>query len=112
MSLQECLLAVLGVEPAEGGGAAKVEIEEIKWRRLNCRVVVRGGEGLAVDLRSKANSPAASFLADKKPKKFGEEGKASLIVEDEDLEGTAAVLVVLDAQGRVAAKRQTVIGGD
>ena len=112
VSLQECLLAVLTIESGGNLGAARIEIREIKWRRLNCRVVVMGGGGLSVDLRSKANVPATSFLSGQQAKKLSGEGKVSLIVEDEDQEGTAAVLVVLDAGGSVVAKRQTVVGGD
>jgi hypothetical protein len=38
-------------------------------------------------------------------------GAASLLVADADLEGSAAFVVVLDADGDVIAQEQTVIGG-
>ena len=62
-----------------------------------------------VDLRRKLNDPTSSIANGGKPLK---DGKASLVVEDEDLEGEAISLVVLDAQGRAVAKVATVIGGD
>ena len=39
-------------------------------------------------------------------------GTASLLVADDELEGTPAVVVVLDASGHVIAKQPTIIGGD
>jgi hypothetical protein len=35
-----------------------------------------------------------------------------VVVENEDLEGQAATLVLLDANGRLAAQAATVIGGE
>ena len=62
-----------------------------------------------VDLRRKLNDPATSVANGGKPLK---DGKASLVVEDDELEGEAISLVVLDDQGRAVAKVATVIGGD
>ncbi len=62
-----------------------------------------------VDLRRKLNDPATSVANGGKPLK---DGKASLVVEDDELEGEAISLVVLDARGRAVAKAATVIGGD
>ena len=39
-------------------------------------------------------------------------GAASLLVADDELEGTPAVVVVLDASGHVITKQPTIIGGD
>jgi hypothetical protein len=43
--------------------------------------------------------------------KAAEDGKASLMVEDEDLEGAAALVVVMDEQGTVVANKATIVGG-
>ncbi len=43
---------------------------------------------------------------------IGADGQASLLIEDDDLEGTAAFLVVLGDASRVRAQQATVIGQD
>jgi len=64
---------------------------------------------MKVDLRRKANDPSTSVAVVAKPFK---DGKASLMVEDDDLEGEAVSLVVLDDEGQVIVRVATVIGGD
>lgn len=130
LSLQESMIPVLTVVRRKGvADEPMVEIVEVKWRGLRCLIVARasspgvpGQDGLAteggardgmriyrVDLRRKLNDPASSIANGGKPLK---DGKASLVVEDEELEGEAISLVVLDDQGRAVAKAATVIGGD
>ncbi|WP_200237556.1 BREX-1 system phosphatase PglZ type B [Lamprobacter modestohalophilus] len=138
LSLQESLIPVLRVTRPRGvADEPSIEILEVKWTRLRCACVVRassagasGQDGLAaqgltapgqmpqaltptqalrVDLRRKVNDPATSVAGGGKPLKGG---KASLVVEDDELEGEAISLVVLDDQGRAVAKAATVIGGD
>jgi hypothetical protein len=41
-----------------------------------------------------------------------EDGKASLMVADDDNDGSSAVVVVLDELGNVLAKQATTVGGD
>jgi hypothetical protein len=85
-------------------------VQEIKWTGLRCRVTVEGAQaGFAADLRQKANDPKTSKAGGGKPLKGG---KASLVVEDEALEGEAISLVVLDDSGQAVARVATVIGGD
>ena len=64
----------------------------------------------SVDVRTKPASAASSVAVS--AKRLNESGRGGLVVEDEDLAGTAAVLVVLDAEGRVLTKRPTTIGGE
>ena len=64
---------------------------------------------LHVDLRGRVGDPASS-VSTSRP--VNEAGAASLLVADDDLEGTSAVVVVLDAEDRVIAKQSTIIGGD
>jgi hypothetical protein len=63
-----------------------------------------------VDIRQKANAADSSLAV--AVKRLDSEGKAGLFVEDEDLEGSAAIIVVLDPDGRVLAKQPTTISGD
>jgi hypothetical protein len=109
LSLQECLTPVLtvtaGQRPAGEGRIAHVE-----WRRLRCRVLVEGAAaGSRVDIRTKVAEPKSSVAG--KGKIVDEEGRASLVVENPDLAGTAAVVVLLNANDGVVAKLPTTIGG-
>jgi hypothetical protein len=62
-----------------------------------------------VDLRSKVNDPSSSVS---KVRPVDAKGAASILVADDELEGTPAVVVVLDASGHVITKQPTIIGGD
>jgi len=110
LSLQECLVTDLVVTRTTGLEGAAVKIVEVKWRGLRCQVTVDpAGKIGKVDLRSKVNDPGSSLAAS--PKVSDSTGRASLVVEDEDLAGTAAFVVVLDEAGKVIAKVQTAVGG-
>lgn len=110
LSLQECLVPVIDVKPVEGAKAGtSIDISALKWIGLRCRVQIEGAEpGFQADLRTKANSPATSFCGSAKPI---EEKKVSLAVLDDESEGSAAILVILDAKGHVVDKKNTVVGG-
>jgi len=111
LSLQESIIPSVTVTRSQGvADIAPVRVQEIKWTGLRCRVTVGSAAvGLAVDLRHKAGDPATSKAGGGKMLK---EGKASLVVEDDESEGEAISLVVLTAQGEVIARVATVIGGD
>lgn len=112
LSLQECVVLDLVVHPGSSGGDAAV-IESVRWTGLRCRVSVTGaGTGWRVDLRTKATDPATSLALDAEPQLIGKEGDVSLVVDDPDYEGTAAVVVLLDSNGRVVAKQNTTVGGE
>ena len=91
--------------------------KEVKWTGLRCRVMVEAAssrlqrqDGVAtIDLRRKANDPSTSVAATTKVLK---DGKASLLVDNDELEGEAISLVVLDSQGQAFARMVTVIGGE
>ncbi|WP_200346471.1 BREX-1 system phosphatase PglZ type B [Halochromatium glycolicum] len=110
LSLQESLVPVVEVTRQAGvSDAVSVTVKGIKWTGLRCRVTVEGAPaGYRADLRQKANDPSTSKAGGGKPLK---DGKASLVVEDDDLEGEAISLVVLDAAGQAVAKVATEIGG-
>jgi len=108
LSLQECLVLELIVQ--KGAAAAAINITDIAWKGLRCTVAVDGQHiGLLCDIRSYPGDPASSVVVSCKPLK--DNGTASLVVENEDLEGREAVLVLLDASGRLVAEAQTIIGG-
>lgn len=109
LSPQECVVPVLTVRAAAVPGPAAT-IESLVWRGLRCRVQVTAPPGSTVDIRTKPADPATSIATESK--ELGADGQASLVVENDELEGTAAVLVVLDDTGRVRAQRPTMIGQD
>lgn len=110
MSLQESLVPVIRVTAGETAAKAAAKIEEVSWVGLRCRVQVEAAQaGLSVDLRSKVNDPSSSVS---KVRPVDTKGAASLLVADDELEGTPAVVVVLDVSGHVITKQPTIIGGD
>ena len=111
ISLQECLIADLTVRPSEEGGASTASITDIRWLGLRCRVTVAPPDtSLSIDLRTKPNASTSTIAVS--TKRLDGDGKAGLVVEDEDLSGSVAVVVVLDAEGRVLTKRPTTVGGE
>jgi hypothetical protein len=110
VSLQECLIPVLSLQSAGKAGGLLAVIIDVKWSGLRCRVEVESGtHDMAVDIRMKVNEPDPEKI---KAKSLSPEGVASLFVIDDSLEGTPAVVVLLDAGGNVIAKQATIIGGE
>jgi len=108
ISLQECLTPVLVVSGGASSGPAAA-ITEISWKGLRCNLEISGGTaGMTADLRSEA-AGGPSVATTVKPI---DDGGARLLVEDDDLEGTAVVAVLLSPDGRVIAQRRTVVGGE
>lgn len=108
LSLQECLVPVLVLELGGSAPSTNVTIAKLVWRGLRCNVeVVPPLPGLQVDIRTKAAAEDSSIVASVKGLV---EGKASLAVADDANDGTAAVLVVLDSQGKLLAKMNTTVG--
>lgn len=109
LSLQECLVPLLTVTTGES--VVRSVLEEPAWRRQRCRVTVTDPEpGMRVDLRTRP-ADASSSLVDG-GKELDEEGKASLLVEDDSLESTAVRLVLLNAEDRVVISLPTTVGGE
>ncbi|MEZ5598076.1 MAG: BREX-1 system phosphatase PglZ type B [Pseudomonadales bacterium] len=110
LSLQESLIPVIRVTAGKAAAKASAEINEVNWAGLRCRVRVEAAQpGLSVDLRLKVNDAASSVS---QARALDAKGSASLLVADDELEGSPAVVVVLDASGHVIAKQPTIIGGD
>ncbi|MFQ2382664.1 BREX-1 system phosphatase PglZ type B [Aeromonas dhakensis] len=109
ISLQECLVPVLQLDCASTVGAdATVTIQSVTWKGLRCLVVVEGdASGLRVDIRTKATLASTSLAASAKSL---EGGKASLAVADDEYLGTAALVVVLGADGELLQKMATTVG--
>lgn len=112
LSLQECLTLQLTVTPGESieATSGSVEFTDVVWKGLRCTVAVDGSfSGLSLDIRSQAGDPLSSVVLSQKPLK--DNGTTSVIVENEDMEGREAIVVLIDAGGSLVAKITTVIGG-
>lgn len=112
VSLQECVVLNLVVRPAQLTGPTAT-LDVVRWAGLRCRVRVSGaGAGWHVDLRTKGTDPSSSLARGGEPRPVGLDGEGSLIVDDPDREGVAAIVVLLAPDGRVVARRNTIIGGE
>lgn len=108
LSPQECVVPIL---TATGRASpASASISEVRWRRLRCDVTIEGSvAGACVDVRTKGGDSSTTLASG--GKELGTEGGVSLVVEDADREGEAALVVVVDADGTVLAQVSTVVGG-
>ena len=110
LSLQESLVPVIRITGGAGSGTADIRIADLSWVGFRCRVRVEPVlPGLSVDLRTRigdANSSVSSL------RPVDGDGAASLLVGDDELEGTTAAIVVLDSGGHVIAQQSTIIGGE
>jgi hypothetical protein len=111
LSLQECLTLQLKVsKQTTGSGTVRVEFTDVAWKGLRCTVAVDGEfSGLNLDIRTQAGNSLSSVAVGIKPLK--DNGTASVVVEDEDMEGRDATLVLIDAHGALVAQVTTIIGG-
>jgi len=86
-----------------------VEIESVNWFGLRCNIKVAGDTSqVKVDLRRKAGDATTSLISDLKI--IGSDGTLSMIVEDDDQEGSAVFVVILTTQDEICAQRLTIVG--
>ena len=109
LTLQECLVPVIDVVAAQSAKLSKnVAITKVSWKGLLCKIEVAPVvTGLSVDIRTKAALADSSVVAKIKAL---EGGKASMAIEDDAHQGSAAFVVVLDAAGAVVQKVSTTVG--
>ena len=110
ISLQECLTIEIVVLPGQFRVSQIIpRISEVVWKGLRCNVAVDSAfEGLSIDIRSRPNDPSSSVVV--APKELKDNRTASIIVENEDLEGTSATIVLINQQGELVAQTETIIG--
>jgi hypothetical protein len=107
LSIQECLIPNLTVTRA-GGAAARATIERVTWRGMRCLVdATASGEGIRVDLRLGGAMGEQIAMT---PKELDEDGRASLIVEDDAHEGSPATVVLLGPDDTILAQQSTQVG--
>jgi len=77
---------------------------------MRCRATIDpGGAKIKADLRTKPNDETSSVA---NPKMVSADGQVSLLVENEELEGTVVSLVMIDPSGSVIGKQATTIGDE
>ncbi len=107
LSLQECLTPVINIKSLNTLSKVSASIKSTKWVGLRFKVEAEtDGEVYAV-LRTKP-ADADSCVSTKKKVK---DGKCTLMVEDDELEGSSAVLVLIDGDGQLLDKQACLIGG-
>ena len=110
LSLQESLIPVLRVAAGAVSASVDASITAVNWFGLRCRVRIDPARpGLSVDLRTRVNDADSSASG---ARQVDAEGAASLLVADDELEGTPAAVVVLDTGDQVIARKSTIIGGE
>jgi hypothetical protein len=105
VSPQECVVPVIDIEPM--AARRSIEIVQAQWAGLRLRVQATGAADLRVDLRSGSDPSGQSLLTS--PRTLDEEGRGSMVVPD-DYEGQPALLVVLDDEDRVLARKIVTVG--
>ncbi len=99
----------LHVRTAPGLSNSGVDIQDVVWLGLSCKVSIEGkAEGLRLDIRTHAGNSSSSVTINDRP--FKEDGTASVVIEDDTLANHEATIVIVDAQGQLIAQRNTVIG--
>jgi hypothetical protein len=111
LSLQECCTLSLSVS---SGMARRTDLgvlsPDIVWKGLRCNVVLDTFvAGVLLDVRLMAGDPSTSVVL--AVRKVKENGTASVVVEDESLEGREAFVVLFNDSGALVAQFSTVIGG-
>jgi hypothetical protein len=111
LSLQECLTLHLQVRPSSSASATTVEISDVVWKGLRCTAVIAiPNETLTLDIRQQPANPDSTVVV--KPKTFSASGSASVVVDNEDLEGTEATLVIINELGAAVGQVTISIGGE
>ena len=88
-----------------------VVFTDVVWKGLRCTIAVDGDyAGLSLDIRSQPGNASSSMVVGAKLLK--ENGTASVVVEDEDREGSEATIVLTDLMGSLVAQCATRIGGE
>lgn len=111
LSLQECMTPVIQIRNTKAltaVSAVTATLSDIRWLGLTCKIQAETtAEGVLAVLRTHPADPD-SEITKRKPLK---DGKCSLLVDDQ-FEGSSAVLVLLDDQGNVLAKKPTLVGDE
>jgi hypothetical protein len=108
VSLQECIVPDLDISSDVAAPEVTANIAGVQWLGMRCRVTVEpAGLSVTADIRTKVGDGTSSIAT---PKAIDDQGKAGLLVENDQYDGTTVSVVLLDNFGRVIAKRATTVG--
>ena len=110
LTLQECLVPIISLEVKELSLVdTTLEILKITWKGLRCSIEVGTSKAnLFADIRIKPLVASSSLASSAKPLELN---KVSLVVENDEYLGSAAIVVILDKDGNLVQKIATTIGG-
>jgi hypothetical protein len=110
LSPQECVVPIVTVTHTAREETTHPVIDSIAWRGLRCVISLSGTtEGIAVDIRTKPGDSHTSLTGIARTPSA--DGTVSLLVENEEREGEAALVVVISTSGTILAQTPTIIGG-
>lgn len=109
--MQECVTPIIELandNPIQVQPRVSVTLAEPSWMGMRCRVQadIEGEDTLYAVLLTDSANPD-SKISTRKPIK---NGRCSLVVADDDREGSIAILVVIDEKGNVIARKPVIIG--
>ncbi len=104
LSPQECVVPHLVVRAAVTAG--QVAITVVGWSGLRLRVEI-SGSAASLDLRTRPADAASSLFGGMVPM---DGARASAVVPEPEAEGSAAVIVLLSANGELLAQQPTIVG--
>ena len=109
LSIQECLTPDLLVERV-GGEQQSSSIESVTWKGLRCFVVATGAmDGVMADLHLETQGGQSVAAASKD---LDKDGSTSLVLEDDEFEGSDLVVVLIGTDNKVLAQQKTKVGID
>jgi hypothetical protein len=107
VSLQECVVPEILV--SHGIKAVSASIISVDWRGMRCKVKVESNDPtVCVDLRTNWKQAGSSIVA--AVKEVGSNGEVNLVVADDNHEGAAAMVVLIDAAGAILSQKTTSVG--
>lgn len=109
VSLQECVTLCLSISNQQTHSNQSVAIEKISWNGLRCKILANATGTVLLDIREQPADATSSLTV--KPKSVTLNKQVSLLIEDEDLEGEKAFVVLIDEEKNVLAQTETIIGG-
>lgn len=109
ISLQECLTLCLTISNQQTEKKQAGFIEQISWTGLRCKILANAPETALLDIREQPGDETSSLTLNSKNVIANKQ--VSLLVEDEDLQGEKAFVVLIDETGNLLAQSEIIIGG-
>ncbi len=110
ISLHECLVPVLIIEPSETSNM-NAEIIRVKWVNLKCSIeTTELPDGYRVDIRTKFSDEKTTIVDPVSRDKRLQKNAITLMVEDK-YEYQSATIVLMDENGTILDKKPTTVGG-